>query len=258
MVSQLDSHNATIRPRCLCMSKKLSTKDTLSFKRVLCWIPIPSAALQPKIRLLFIALEATFSYVLWAMRTTKGNHVMTHIYPGPSISMTGLECSNMRASVRIAASTKVSRATLNFLRMMSKLWLFKRNRTAPRNKLLVVRTIIKCRWGIIVTSIFIERLPEAPREELSTQKKSRHEIKKPPKSTELIKPTISSFAIQLGQRCPTLTDHNNSKKHLGKAAQMADPKNKHSCILCVYATRKSTDLKNYLKSSAPCGTSFWT
>ena len=38
-------------------------------KGLLCWCPIPTAAFVPIYRLLFIAMEATFSYVLWAMRT---------------------------------------------------------------------------------------------------------------------------------------------------------------------------------------------
>ena len=38
---------------------------------LICWIPIPSVVLQPKIRMLFVILEAAFSYVFWAMRPGK-------------------------------------------------------------------------------------------------------------------------------------------------------------------------------------------
>jgi hypothetical protein len=32
-------------------------------------MPIPTSSLQPKIRLLFLALEATFSHIFWEIRT---------------------------------------------------------------------------------------------------------------------------------------------------------------------------------------------
>jgi hypothetical protein len=36
---------------------------TIVHKELLCWIPILTTSLQPRIRLLFFALEATFSYI---------------------------------------------------------------------------------------------------------------------------------------------------------------------------------------------------
>ena len=48
-------------------------------KGLLCWIPIPTAALVPVSRLLFLALEATFSYIFWGMKAKLGDYGMGHI-----------------------------------------------------------------------------------------------------------------------------------------------------------------------------------
>jgi rubrerythrin len=50
-------------------------------KGLLYWSPIPRAALVPVYRLLFIALEAGFAYLLWAMCARKGDYGMGHICP---------------------------------------------------------------------------------------------------------------------------------------------------------------------------------
>ncbi|TVY78123.1 eIF-2-alpha kinase activator gcn1, partial [Lachnellula suecica] len=48
-------------------------------KAPLCWIDIPAASLVPIIRVLFLALEATFAYMLWAMRTVSRDFGMSHM-----------------------------------------------------------------------------------------------------------------------------------------------------------------------------------
>lgn len=40
-------------------------------KGLLCWAPIPAAGQVPQIRVLFLALEAAFAFVLWAFNTDK-------------------------------------------------------------------------------------------------------------------------------------------------------------------------------------------
>ncbi|TVY44360.1 Carbamoyl-phosphate synthase arginine-specific large chain [Lachnellula subtilissima] len=52
---------------------------TIVSKGLLCWIPSPSAAKVPVNRLLFVALEATFAYMFWAMKAVKGDYGMGHI-----------------------------------------------------------------------------------------------------------------------------------------------------------------------------------
>lgn len=52
---------------------------TIVHKGLLCWIPLPSAGTTPVKRLLFFALEATFSYMFWAMRARARDYSMGHI-----------------------------------------------------------------------------------------------------------------------------------------------------------------------------------
>jgi hypothetical protein len=54
---------------------------TVVHRGLLCWtLSIPPPAIQPTFRLLFLLLEATFSYVFWAMRTPNGkDYGMGHI-----------------------------------------------------------------------------------------------------------------------------------------------------------------------------------
>jgi hypothetical protein len=51
----------------------------IAHKGLLCWMTMPAPALQPMLRLLFLALEATFSYVFWAMKTVTKGYGMAHI-----------------------------------------------------------------------------------------------------------------------------------------------------------------------------------
>jgi hypothetical protein len=55
------------------VERALKDGYSIVHKGILCWIPIPLAADQPVLRVLFIALEATFSFVFWAMQSTKDN-----------------------------------------------------------------------------------------------------------------------------------------------------------------------------------------
>ncbi|RYP56555.1 hypothetical protein DL771_011874 [Monosporascus sp. 5C6A] len=52
---------------------------TITHKGLLCWIPKPTAALVPLGRLLFFALEATFTYMFWAMKARARDYGMGHI-----------------------------------------------------------------------------------------------------------------------------------------------------------------------------------
>lgn len=55
---------------------------TIVHKGLLCWIPLPSAGKVPVYRLLIVALEATFAYIFWAMRTPNfGDYGMSHMCP---------------------------------------------------------------------------------------------------------------------------------------------------------------------------------
>jgi hypothetical protein len=61
------------------VEKSIEEGYKIVHKAPLCWIPIPLASLEPKLRLLLVALEATFAYMLWAMRIASRDYGMAHI-----------------------------------------------------------------------------------------------------------------------------------------------------------------------------------
>ncbi|EPE29223.1 Glutathione synthetase ATP-binding protein [Glarea lozoyensis ATCC 20868] len=63
------------------VSKSLDEGYTIVRKGLLCWAPLPSAGQVPITRLLFIALEAVFTYMFSAMSVTSRDNVMGHICP---------------------------------------------------------------------------------------------------------------------------------------------------------------------------------
>lgn len=52
---------------------------TITHKGLLCWMPRPIASLVPVNRLLFVALEAAFTYMFWATRSRVIDYGMGHI-----------------------------------------------------------------------------------------------------------------------------------------------------------------------------------
>jgi hypothetical protein len=65
----------------------------IAHKGLLAWTPsIPSERLAPKTRLLFLALEATFTYNFWALRTYKADYGMGHmcLWPRSDLEYDGL------------------------------------------------------------------------------------------------------------------------------------------------------------------------
>ncbi|KAK5126385.1 hypothetical protein LTR85_010621 [Meristemomyces frigidus] len=67
------------------VKKALDNGYTIVHKGPLCWAPIPTAGVSPKTRALFLAMEATFTFVFWAMRipkdTTPASYSMKHMCP---------------------------------------------------------------------------------------------------------------------------------------------------------------------------------
>ena len=49
---------------------------TITYKGTLVWCPIPSAADVPMTRLLFIAMEAAFTFLFWTLQSRKSDHKM--------------------------------------------------------------------------------------------------------------------------------------------------------------------------------------
>ena len=64
------------------VEKALKDGYTIVHKGILCWAPIPSAALVPILRMLILAVEAAFTFVFWAMNCkTDYGFGMTQLCP---------------------------------------------------------------------------------------------------------------------------------------------------------------------------------
>ena len=61
------------------VEKAIDEGYEIAHKILLCWTPFPPASMVPKLRLLFVALEATFSYMLWAMKTLSKDYGVAHM-----------------------------------------------------------------------------------------------------------------------------------------------------------------------------------
>jgi len=125
-------------------------------KPPLCWIPMPSASLEPKLRLLLVALEATFAYMLWAMRTASRDYGMRI-----SVSATALILNGM-VSALIAAYLKGFMATLDSRPRKSRLYLLRRcsRVLSGRVKRLVNGTAIRGRTIVMSISRSEESLEQ--------------------------------------------------------------------------------------------------
>lgn len=67
----------------------------ITHKGTLAWAPVPTPGQIPKTRLLFLALEATFSFLFWAMKSRDKDYNMGSCCPWPRSSFTyGGLCSH--------------------------------------------------------------------------------------------------------------------------------------------------------------------
>jgi hypothetical protein len=87
----------------LSLNVQRALKDgyTIVHKGCLCWTPIPAASQRPQIRTLFIALEATFTFVFCAL-CSKKDYKMGHMrrWPVESLEYDGL-CSHNPLSEKV-------------------------------------------------------------------------------------------------------------------------------------------------------------
>jgi hypothetical protein len=68
---------------------------TIVLKGLVLWRPVPSAADIPKLRLLYVVIEAALSFLFWAVQSQKKDYSMSRCCPWPrnSFSYSGL-CSH--------------------------------------------------------------------------------------------------------------------------------------------------------------------
>lgn len=88
-------NNPATQPRFV--KKALEDGYNIVHKGLLCWTTIPSAAQVPVVRVLFLALEALFTFTFWSLYTKKENgYEMGHMCPWPrdSLEYDGLSSHN--------------------------------------------------------------------------------------------------------------------------------------------------------------------
>ena len=96
------------------ITKVLSEGYTIVHKGLLCSAPIPSATMLPVLRVLFVALEAVFTFVFWALSAkTDYGYGMVHICPWArdTLKYDGL-CSHSALTKRPASNLSLSPAEL--------------------------------------------------------------------------------------------------------------------------------------------------
>lgn len=83
------------------IQRALKDGYTIVHKGCLCWTPIPATGQIPEIRTLFIALEATLTFVFWAMCSKKDYKMGgMHRWPVQSLEYDGL-CSHNPLSEKV-------------------------------------------------------------------------------------------------------------------------------------------------------------
>lgn len=67
------------------VEESLDDGFTITHKGLLCWCPLPTASIVPVTRLLFVLLEATFTYMFWAMHPDARDVDRTECCPWDSV-----------------------------------------------------------------------------------------------------------------------------------------------------------------------------
>lgn len=102
-----DRLNVNMLPKYVLAALKNDYK--IVHKGLLVWSPIPSAANYPRFRLLFVVMEAAFSFLFWAMKSEDKDYGMSTCCPWPrdSFSYRGL-CSHNALLERISGNFDLS------------------------------------------------------------------------------------------------------------------------------------------------------
>ncbi len=203
---------------------------------------IPTPAAQPVVWLLFLAPEATFSYMLWVMRNDHKSFSMAHICPWDykNLEYDGL-CSHCCLYEGIVGNFELSAEELEELEELA----------AQMAKIRAEkRTIIHSNYHHRQMELNYheyrenslgrnrqrrERDPEGVRK-WERDNRADHKVKK------IYYCDICKISCQSKS---DLDIHNKSTKHLRQKANLKKP---HKCLPCAYGTDKSSSVKDHLKS----------
>jgi hypothetical protein len=200
------------------------------------------AGLQPKIRLLFFALEAAFAYVFWAMKAVVKDYGMGHICPWDrdTLEYDGL-CSHCSLYEGPSGDFELSAEELEALAVQRKEILAEKkgvrnsnhhhkqmetNYHEYRDKKNAVNATLKAKDG-----------GEKHRQNYRDNAAKNHA-----KKTHYCELCKRSFPM-----AGRLRDHKKSKPHLNKADELAN--NRYQCTACAKGFATNDYLQRHLKTN---------
>lgn len=185
-------------------------------KGTLVWSPLPSAANVPIFRVLFIAMEAAFTFLFWAVKSRKPDHFMISCCPWPlaSFSYGGL-CSHSPLQDSVQGRFDLSAEQLEAI--------------AAANK-------------------------EKNAAKLSQYRQDHPDLIKATKNRSFAKVKASKkfYCTLCGVSCAKpweLKRHNSSERHRLRVEKAAEGiENKYRCVPCDYSTSSASAFCTHKKS----------
>ena len=228
------------------VQKALDEGYTIVHKGLLCWASIPTPSLQPRIRLLFLAIEAALSFAFWTMRTTKNDYGMAHICPWPVHNIDALDsfeydgcCSHCCLNEGIVGDFGLSAEDLEAQAIQKKE--IRAVKQAVRNANYHYKQMATNRDEYLDEMELRKRNHRAQNIEKHRERERNHNAKHKANKTyycELCKVACHKKS--------DLEVHNNTRKHLVKANDLATKR--HKCLPCAYATDRLSSYNDHLKS----------
>lgn len=191
------------------------------------------------VRLLFLALEATFSYMLWAMRTVHKDYGMTHICPWDykTLEYDGL-CSHCCLFEGIVGDFELSAEELEELAaQMAKI---------RAEKQAAICSNYHYRQMELNYHEYHENMLERGRQRRERDPEGLRKYLRDHRADHKVKKTYYCDICKIS--CHNKADldiHNKTTKHLRQKANLKKP---HKCLPCAYGTDKLSTWKDHLKS----------
>jgi len=230
-----DYRNGTTLP--LYVQKSIEDGYSIEHTGLLCWIDLPSPSLVLKIRLLFLALEAAFAYIFWAMRTVNkaNDYGMGHIcsWDRSTLEYDGL-CSHCCLNEGVVSDYELSKRELEELDLKRKADMaeydaeYRAMRMANDPEQYV---------GMKTEQMREYRAADPEKFRQQDKKRKRSVVESEEFYCELCKMALNGeYALE---------KHNGSVKHLKKEEYLAKP---HVCTLCSWGCGKLGNYNQHLKS----------
>jgi hypothetical protein len=254
---------------------------TVVHRGLLCWtLSIPPPAVQPTFRLLFLLLEATFSYVFWVMRARNGkDYGMEHIclWDRLSLEYSGL-CSHCCLTEGVhgefslsaeelealAVKKKEHRATYNMAyhrRQMEtnheeyhekKMAYHRRqmetNYEEYNTRCVAAKATYRSKQMATNYHAYRASVNESSRKAKAANVQRYRDNDKAQRAKHVINKTYHCSLCNISCRDQSdLTNHEKTSRHLSAIADTFDNK-RFVCRTCHYGTNKTSDWKKHCRS----------